>query len=212
MKELEGRIGLLTGGSSGIGYQIANTLADAGATVYAISRTGRVKEGWEESHEGVIHIKGDVTCYDEMKRIVTEVAEEGLDFLFNNAGINKKCRAEVFPMEDYRGIMSVNVDRHDPPIILHGKNLSAALFVYSGIVEKKIESLLRHLRYDPFHLIVAGYIAFDMNHALVAFFPTFFYPAGPAYCIHGGACIGERVGDLIADAAASSCEQSNASF
>lgn len=110
MKELEGRIGLLTGGSSGIGYQIANTLADAGATVYAISRTGKVKEDWEESHEGVIHIKGDVTCRAEMKRIVTEVAEEGLDFLFNNAGINKKCRAEVFPMEDYRRIMSVNVD------------------------------------------------------------------------------------------------------
>ena len=37
MKELEGRTGIVTGGSSGIGYAIANTLAQAGAKVYALS-------------------------------------------------------------------------------------------------------------------------------------------------------------------------------
>ena len=45
MKELEGRTGIVTGGSSGIGYAIANTLAQAGAKVYAISRSGAVKSG-----------------------------------------------------------------------------------------------------------------------------------------------------------------------
>ena len=43
MKALEGRIGIVTGGSSGIGYAISNVLAEAGATVYAVSRTGYVK-------------------------------------------------------------------------------------------------------------------------------------------------------------------------
>lgn len=45
MKEFEGRTGIVTGGSSGIGYAIANVLAENGATVYVISRTGKEKEG-----------------------------------------------------------------------------------------------------------------------------------------------------------------------
>ncbi|MFQ9448631.1 MAG: SDR family NAD(P)-dependent oxidoreductase [Christensenellales bacterium] len=61
MKEFEGRTGIVTGGSSGIGYAIANTLAQAGAKVYAISRSGAVKSGMAPSAEGVIHVRGDVT-------------------------------------------------------------------------------------------------------------------------------------------------------
>lgn len=44
MKEFEGRTGIVTGGSSGIGYAIANVLAENGATVYVISRTERKKK------------------------------------------------------------------------------------------------------------------------------------------------------------------------
>ena len=61
MKALEGRIGIVTGGSSGIGYAISNVLAEAGATVYAVSRTGKVKDGMPASALGVIHVQGDVT-------------------------------------------------------------------------------------------------------------------------------------------------------
>ena len=39
MAGLKGKTGIVTGGSSGIGFQIANVLAQAGATVYVISRT-----------------------------------------------------------------------------------------------------------------------------------------------------------------------------
>lgn len=56
-RELTGRQGIITGGSSGIGYAMANELADAGAIVYVISRSGCVKDGLPESHEGVIHLK-----------------------------------------------------------------------------------------------------------------------------------------------------------
>ena len=69
MKEFEGRTGIVTGGSSGIGYAIANVLAENGATVYVISRTGKEKEGLAPSAPGVIHVKGDVTDYDAMKKL-----------------------------------------------------------------------------------------------------------------------------------------------
>lgn len=110
MKELEGRAGIVTGGSSGIGYAIANTLAQAGAKVYAISHSGAVKSGMAPSAEGVIHVRGDVTDGARMAEIIREIGEkEGLDFLVNDAGITQKHRAEVFPMETFEQILSVNV-------------------------------------------------------------------------------------------------------
>lgn len=110
MNELEGRIGIVTGASSGIGYAIANVLAESGAVVYAISRTGAVKEGLPPSAGGVIHVKGDVTNAGEMNASISSIAaDSGLDFIVNNAGITKKHRAQQFPIEEFRDIMEVNV-------------------------------------------------------------------------------------------------------
>lgn len=112
MSELTGKAGIVTGGSSGIGFQIANTLAEAGAAVYVVSRTGAPKEGVGTSSPGVIHLKGDVGNLEEMKKLAEELAKRHngcLDFLINNAGVSYKCRAEDFPMEQFDHIMDVNV-------------------------------------------------------------------------------------------------------
>lgn len=106
---LAGKTGIVTGGSSGIGFAIANTLAEAGAAVYAFSRTGKPKVE-DESHPGVIHVAADVSDYEEMERLVKEIGEKkGIDFLINNAGITVKCRAEKFDDGDFERIMKVNV-------------------------------------------------------------------------------------------------------
>ena len=107
--DLTGRSGIVTGGSSGIGFTIANTLAEAGATVYAVSRTGQPKDA-ENSHEGVIHVAADVSDYGEMESLIKKIGEnKGIDFLINNAGITVKCRAENFDDSDFERIMKVNV-------------------------------------------------------------------------------------------------------
>lgn len=112
MAELNNYAGIVTGGSSGIGFQIANVLAQAGAKVYVISRTGAPKAGVGESEPGVEHIKGDIGDADAMRALVAELAARHgghLDFLINNAGVSYKCRAEDFPMEQFDRIMEVNV-------------------------------------------------------------------------------------------------------
>ncbi|WP_343209876.1 SDR family NAD(P)-dependent oxidoreductase [Anaerolentibacter hominis] len=110
MNELENHIGIVTGGSSGIGYAISNVLAEAGAAVYVISRSGKVKDGLAPSHPNVIHLTGDITETNKMKDLIGSIASKsGLDFLINNAGITKKCRAEDFPLDDFFHILDVNV-------------------------------------------------------------------------------------------------------
>jgi NAD(P)-dependent dehydrogenase (short-subunit alcohol dehydrogenase family) len=109
--ELTGRTGIITGGSSGIGFAAANVLAEAGAKVFAISRSGKPKLEGEVSHPNVIHIEADVCDYETLTELTEKIGREhGIDFLINNAGITVKCRAESFLDSDFERIHQVNVN------------------------------------------------------------------------------------------------------
>lgn len=109
--DLTGMTGIITGASGGIGLGIANVLGEAGARVYAFSRTGNVKAPEEYSHINIIHRKVDVCDYPALEKRVRETADrEGIDFLINNAGVTVRCRAEDFRDEDFLHIHRVNVN------------------------------------------------------------------------------------------------------
>ncbi len=112
MKELEGKAGIVTGASGGIGFRIADAMARAGAVVYAVSRTGKPKDCMGRSVPGVVHCKGDVGDVPAMQALAAQCAagRQGiLDFLVNNAGITFKCPAEAFPPDQFDEIMRINV-------------------------------------------------------------------------------------------------------
>ncbi len=92
-KELEGKVGLVTGGTSGIGRETAELFAKAGAKVVVAGR--REVEG-EETVELVraaggdgLFVKTDVSKASEVEMLVRKTVETygRLDVAFNNAGI-----------------------------------------------------------------------------------------------------------------------------
>lgn len=93
LRELEGKVAVVTGGSRGIGRSIAWQLAEAGAKVAVVARDeGRAREVAGAlpggKHAGIACDIADSTAVDGMVRQVEE-ALGPLDVLVNNAGITE---------------------------------------------------------------------------------------------------------------------------
>ena len=100
---------LLTGASSGIGYDTAVALAQQGHKVYAAAR--RVERMEPLRQFGIVPLKMDVTDEASMKAGVKTLldAEGRIDVLINNAGYGYFGAVENVPMDDARNQLEVNV-------------------------------------------------------------------------------------------------------
>ena len=100
---------LLTGASSGIGYDTAVALAQQGHKVYAAAR--RVDRMEPLRQYGIVPLKMDVTDEASMKAGVKTLldAEGRIDVLINNAGYGYFGAVENVPMDDARNQLEVNV-------------------------------------------------------------------------------------------------------
>lgn len=105
----EQKIILITGASSGIGYDAATTLAQQGHRVYAAARRTALMEPLKAF--GVHILKMDVTDEASMREGVRAVVQsEGrIDVLVNNAGYGFFGAIENVPMEEARRQLEVNV-------------------------------------------------------------------------------------------------------
>jgi len=85
MGKLEGRITLITGGTSGIGLATAKQFAGKGAYVYITGRRGQeLGVAVKEIGKGVTGVQGDVSKLADLDRLFAQIeSEKGrLDVLF----------------------------------------------------------------------------------------------------------------------------------
>jgi NAD(P)-dependent dehydrogenase (short-subunit alcohol dehydrogenase family) len=112
---LTGRVALVTGGSRGLGLQIAEALGEAGAKVMLSSRkAGDLEEAVAHlSQKGIDArwIAADASNPDDARRIVTETLERlgQIDVLVNNAGAAWGAPAEDHPLEAWDKVMNLNI-------------------------------------------------------------------------------------------------------
>ncbi|KAK0438959.1 short-chain dehydrogenase [Armillaria borealis] len=99
---LSGRVGLVTGGGTGIGFNIAKTFAANGAKVYITGRRLDILEKAAASITGVPGFQMDVTDEEDVKACAKHIEETDgkLDILVNNAGIAGSLRdPDFFPKQ-----------------------------------------------------------------------------------------------------------------
>ena len=112
---MKGKIALVTGSTSGIGWGIANALAGQGADVmlHGLGEPADIERLRADlaARTGVrvaIH-QADVSRADEVTRLIrdTEKALGGIDILVNNAGIQFVSPVEDFPPERWTAIQDI---------------------------------------------------------------------------------------------------------
>lgn len=103
---------VVTGASSGLGLSMAIMLAECGAKVIGLSRSGDVKVEYDGIiPESISFEKMDVANEDDIKRKLTEIGENGgIDVLVNNAGVTVKKTAELITNADLEYMNSININ------------------------------------------------------------------------------------------------------
>lgn len=113
--DLTGKTAIVTGGGRGLGQQIAEGFAEAGANVVVCSRNYEacveVSEKLKEQGVESFALKCDVTNLEDIKNVVTQTVEKfgRIDILVNNSGASWGASVEEMPLEAWQKVFNVNV-------------------------------------------------------------------------------------------------------
>jgi NAD(P)-dependent dehydrogenase (short-subunit alcohol dehydrogenase family) len=114
--DLNGRVAVVIGGSSGIGRTIARGLAEAGADVVPTARRLEQVETVAAEIEALgrrsLRITSDVTDHSSLEGLLHAAIEAfgKVDILVNSAGYNKRAPTLNFPEADWNGLIETNLN------------------------------------------------------------------------------------------------------
>ncbi len=113
--DLKGKTALVTGGSRGLGLQLAHALGEAGARIMLSSRKAEdLEEAAAELQAAGIDarwIAADCAKEEDIRRLADETLQRmgDVDILVNNAGAAWGAPAEDHPVEAWDKVMNLNV-------------------------------------------------------------------------------------------------------
>ena len=114
--DLSGKNAIVTGGSRGLGLQIAEALGEMGANVFLVARK---KDELEHAQEYLINkgiqahfMAADLQKAEVIKNVVAEALAKFsvIDILVNNAGATWGAPAEDYPHEAWHKLMNLNIN------------------------------------------------------------------------------------------------------
>jgi len=113
--DLSGRVAIVTGGSRGLGLEMAEGLAEAGASLMLCAR----REEWLEPTVNEMRSRGfkvegmlcDVVKQEQVQKVVDQTIEAfgKIDILINNAGISWGERPEKMSLDKWQKVIDVNL-------------------------------------------------------------------------------------------------------
>lgn len=115
MFNLSGKVAIVTGGSSGLGKEMATGLALAGASVMlAARREGPLKETADELNNcgcDVDYFCADVSKSEDVQALMEATVKRfgRIDALINDCGTTYRCEADQFPDEEFDRILDINL-------------------------------------------------------------------------------------------------------
>lgn len=114
---LDGKVAIITGGSRGIGSEIAKTLANHGAQVIINYReraddANKVVKTIESKGGSALAIQSDVSNGADVKRFIDDVKSHygKIDILVNNAGITRDKTFRKLTEQDWNDVINVNLN------------------------------------------------------------------------------------------------------
>jgi len=110
-----GRVALITGAASGIGLEIAHSLARQGATLCIVDRNGPAAQN---AAQAIVNSGGQATAFEvdladmgEINKMLSQLGEQYpvIDILINNAGVVMTQPAIDVELSEWNATLAVNV-------------------------------------------------------------------------------------------------------
>lgn len=195
--DLSGKVAVVTGGNRGLGQGIATALARAGADIVSIQTgedapvTRKTVTSFGRCFSGYAC---DLSRLENAKPLVEQIENEcgPVDILVNNAGVQRRHKAEEFPLSDWDFVLQVQLrsvfltcQAFGERMLMHGHgkiiNLASLLSFSGGITvpayaaaKGGVAQLTKALANEwasrgiNVNAIAPGYMDTDMNTALIA--------------------------------------------
>lgn len=174
MSEFNGKVAVITGATSGIGFGMAKRCIEEGMHVVLVSlNQGSLVEAEMQlcnAQSEILSIKADVANRAEMERMAQQVEQHfgRVDLLFNNAGVGAGTTIWDSTWNDWEWVISVNLMG-----VIHGIKLFTPLMLKQAeptyiVNNASMAGLLSFYPNAPYHMSKHGVVALTehLSHSL----------------------------------------------